>query len=248
MCAAPSSFLRDRRGLAALEFALIASLMLIPLIIGLTEILTLFRADTKLASLAFDTAQMVALESQSVTNGISTIPVSSATAPSLQDICQGAVLGMAPLPTAGLTIAIAGVTLESAPSGTAGTPVNSSARTYDVWEQDFTVSGNSCAAAATSAIGAAEAEAYGSSSPPSVTGTVSAAGLLQTPCDNVLLVQASMAYPGMIGVVLSTRPTITQLASTRWRTASEVSELECSGCSVSQIQSPQLCNSSNTGN
>jgi len=241
-------FFRDRRGLAAVEFALVCSFILMPLTLGLIELLTLSRADSKLAALTFDTAQMASFESQSTTNDVSNVAASGTSATSLQDICHGAALGLAPIPAGGMTLDIASVTEETGPTGTTGMAVHAGTATYDVWEQDFTVSGTTCTAAGGSGIGATAAEAYATSSPPSLTGTPGSTGLVESPCDNAIVVRASLVYPGIIGVLLNSRPTMTQVAGTRWRTASPITELECTTCAVSTVQSPQLCNSSNTGN
>jgi Flp pilus assembly protein TadG len=243
-----SGLFRDRRGVAAVEFALLSTFIFVPLIIGLVEILTLFRSEAKLATMAADTAEMVSIEAQSTTNNVTNVLATSTAATSLQDVCHGAVLGLQPLPATGMTLDIAGVTMESGPNGTTGKNVNSAAVTYDVWEQDFTVSGTTCTPSGASGIGASAAEAYATSSPPSLTGTPGTSGLIEYPCDNAIVVQASMVYPGMIGLVLPSRPTLTQVSGTRWRYASPSGEIECTACSLSTVQSPQLCNTTNTGN
>jgi len=241
------SFLQDRRGLAALEFALVSTFILLPLMVGLIEVMTLFRVDTKLAEFTIDTAQMISVQ-QTNSSGVSTINATPAGGTSLQDICQGAAQGLAPIPPSGLAVNIAGVTLEKGPTGTAHTTVNATTAAYDVWEQDFTVSGTTCSATGTTNIGATGAVKYVTSSPPSLTGASATTGLVEVPCDSTIIVQATMNYPGILGVVLKSISQLSQIASMRWLPATISTELECSGCTLSQVQGTQLCNSTNTGN
>ncbi|MDR3576204.1 MAG: pilus assembly protein [Anaerolineaceae bacterium] len=239
---------KDRRGIAAVEFALVMPILLV-LFIGTIEILTLYRAEAKLNALTINVAQMVAIQNQSTTNGISTLPAAGTGQASLQNICQGAILGMAPFPAEGMILNIAGVTLESSPNGLPKTSTAySTANSYDVWENDFAVSGGSCTASTNAAaIGASGAESAATTSPPSTTGAAGGiSGLLAVPCDNAIIVQASIIYPGILGIILQTRPTLTQWAYTRWRYAGTTTELQCSGCSLTSNAAKQVCNSSNT--
>ncbi len=242
--------LLERRGVAAVEFALVVPVLLI-LFMGTVEILTLYRTEAKLNALTINTAQMVAIQYQSTTNGISTVPATGTSVTSLQNICQGAVLGLAPFPADGLTLDIASVTLESSNAGLPNTSTAySSSNTYDVWEGDFTVSGSSCNATSSGtngSIGASSAKKLATTSPPSTTGTSGTSGLLAVPCDNAIIVKASLTYPGILGVILQSRPKLTQAAYTRWRYASTLTELQCSGtsCSISNAAT-QVCNSSNS--
>jgi Flp pilus assembly protein TadG len=238
------SFRHDRRGLAAVEFALVSTFILLPLMLGLIQIMSLFRVDTKLAAFTENTAQMVSVQ-QTSTAGVSTINATGSPGPSLQDICQGAAQALAPIPASGLTVNIAGVTLESGPTGTAHTTVNSTTAAYNIWEQDFTVTGTTCTAGTTKNIGTTGAVDYATSNPPSLTGATGTSGLVEVPCDNAIIVQATMNYPGVIKYV---HGPLTQLASMRWLPATVSTELECPGCTLSQVQGTQLCNSSNTGN
>jgi Flp pilus assembly protein TadG len=239
-----------RRGVAAVEFALVLPVLLI-LFMGTVEILTLYRAEAKLNTLTINVAQMVAIQNQSTTTGISTVPATGTSSATLQNICQGAVLGLAPFPANGLILNIASVTLESSKAGLPSTSTAySSSNTYDMWESDFTVSGNNCTATSSTTsgtIGAASAKNLATTSPPSSTGTPGTLGLLAVPCDNAIIVQASLTYPGLLGIILQSRPTLTQAAYTRWRYAGTSTELQCSGtsCLVSNATT-QVCNSSNT--
>ena len=242
-----------RRGVAAVEFALVMPFLLV-LFLGTIEILTLYRTEAKLNAMTINIAQMLAIQNQSTTSGISTVPSSGAGQPSLQNMCQGAILGLAPFPPGGMTLAIASVTLESGPTGLPSTNTSTSKaynanNTYDAWESDFTVSGGTCNTASGTVIGVSNAEKLATTSPPSTTGASGANGLLAVPCDNAIIVQATLTYPGILGVILRNRPTLTQTAYTRWAYAGTQTELQCSstdtGCTTSYL-STQLCNTSNT--
>ena len=274
------SFSHDRRGIAALEFALISSLILLPLSIGLVEILTLYRAEAKLSAFTTNVAQMVAYEAQGATGN--TLLATTAAGitdntlqnTSLQDVCQGAIAGLAPFPAGGMKLAIASVTLEANANAlpaksstlgyTTGTP------TFDVWETDFSISGNTCtpisgsntytAGTATTMttpyiIGATDAEKLATSSPPSTSGqvptssTTSWPGMLAVPCDNAIIVKATMIYPGLVGLILPSRPTLSQTSFARWANTWSQAELQCNsgsgtGCDT-QFIANQVCTSTN---
>ncbi len=242
-----------RRGIAAVEFALVVPFLLV-MFMGTTEVLTLYRTEAKLNAMTINVAQMVAIQNQTTTSGVSVVPSAGTTQSSLQDICQGAVLGLAPFPANGMTLAIAGVTLESGPTGlpnpnTTTSKVYNASNTYDVWESDLKVSGSTCSTVTGNVIGLTNAEKLATTSPPSTTGTTGTAGLLGVPCDNAIIVKATLTYPGIMGIILTSRPTLTQMAYTRWRFAGTQTELQCSstdaGCTTSYVTT-QLCNSSNT--
>ena len=154
-----------RRGIAAVEFALIIPVLLV-MFIGAIEVLTLYRTEGKLNALAFNVAQMVSVEPTPTT-------LATANQTSLNDICTGAVLGFAPYPPNGLTIDIASVTLEPSAlsSNTAASP-----QAYDEWEAQSVVSGRTCTTSATSAIGATNAELLATTTPPSLSGTSGTTG------------------------------------------------------------------------
>lgn len=245
--------LKDRRSVAAVEFALIVPFLLL-LFIGTIEILTLYRTEAKLNEMATNVANMVAVQSQSTISGISFIPSAGTTQPSLQDVCQGAILGLAPFPANGMKLSIASVTLESGPTGlpnpaTATAQAYSTSNTYDTWESDFIVSGNTCTPSTNYQIGLASAEELATTSPPSTTGPSGTTGMLGVPCDNAIIVKATLTYPGILGIILTSRPSLTQMAFMRWRYAGPQAELQCSssdtGCTTSYVTT-QLCNTSNT--
>jgi Flp pilus assembly protein TadG len=247
---------KDLRAVAALEFALVAPFLLL-LLIGVVELNTLYRTQAKLDMLAVNVAQMVGAESTANTTGVAIIDAQGTSFASMQDICQGAVAGMAPFPASGLVLKIASVTVESNKNGTAKSTVNTTTPSYDMWETDFTVSGNNCTPttvngqSGSAGIGVSGAERLATTSPPSTTGTSGTSGLLAYPCDNAIIVQASMPYPGLIGLVLPSRPTLSQNIYTRWIYASPQTELQCStsdtACYTSYAAT-QLCNATNTNN
>ncbi|WP_234731473.1 TadE/TadG family type IV pilus assembly protein [Acidocella facilis] len=263
-------FFNDRRGVAAVEFALIFAFFLLPLFIGLIEIVTLYRAQEKLNAFVINLAMMVSVETPlPASNNIFTLPATGTSASSLQDACNGAVAGFAPYPANGLTVQIASVTLEAGPGGLPKPNTSTSfvyysgGKVYDQWEQDFTVSAGSCASSTTNAIGTTSNTSYtggpainlATSNPPSTAGGGSG-GLVQSPCDNALIVKAQIPYPGLLGLILTNRITLTQSAYMRWRYASTETELQCPTCTVSINNTANLaasgaaryqsCNANNT--
>jgi Flp pilus assembly protein TadG len=245
------NLLKDQRGLAAVEFALITSLFLLPLFLGMLEVVTLYHVQAKVAALAGYTAEMVSTESPgTASSGIYTLPATGTSSTSLQDICNGALKSMAPYPVNNMTINIASVTQESGPAGlpTTNAKVHTAAASYDVWEQDFTVSGTSCNAASTLTIGSANAISLATTNPPTTfTGGPSALAMINVPCDNAIIVTATVPYPGPIGKILLTRPTLTATSYSRWGYDSTENELETSGTSKPAVNAAtQVCNSTNT--
>ncbi|MDD2795434.1 TadE/TadG family type IV pilus assembly protein [Acidocella sp.] len=245
--------LKDRRSVAAVEFALVVPFLLL-MFIGTIEVLTLYRTEAKLNALTANVAQMIAVQSQSTITGVSLMSSTGTTQASLQDVCQGAILGLAPFPANGMNLSIASVTLESGPTGlpnpaTSTAKAYSTTNTYDAWESDFTVSGNTCTPSTSNLIGLANAEQLATTSPPSTTGTSGTTGMLGVPCDNALIVKATLTYPGILGIILTSRPSLTQMAFMRWRYAGTKAELQCpssdTGCTTSYVTT-QLCNTSNT--
>ncbi len=261
-CRSPRSVWSDNRGTAAVEFALIFSLFLLPLFIGLVEVITLYRAQEKLNAFVSDLAFMISIETPgTASSGVYSIPATSTSATSLQDVCNGALAGFAPYPTSSIVVQIASVTKEAGANGlpatnTASSFVYNSSSLYDEWEQDFKVSGGSCQTNGGTGIGATgtsnSAINLATSNPPSTAGGGSG-GVVQYPCDNAILVKATMSYPGLIGLIITKTMTLSQSAYMRWRYASTTTELQCPTCSVSNNNATaiystvkQACNSSNT--
>ncbi len=262
------SALGDNRGTAAVEFALIFSLFLLPLFIGLAEVITLYRAQGKLNAFVNDLALMVSLEGAGGSaTGVYSVSQTGANANSLQDVCNGAVAGVAPYPPNSLKVQIASVTMEAGPNGlpaannSTSFVYHSGGSLYDQWEQDFIVSGGSCQTNGGSGIGVSSAPSnvinLATSNPPSTAGGGSG-GLVVYPCDNGIIVKATMSYPGLLGLIITHSMTLSQSAYVRWRYASIVSELQCPTCSVSNNNTTSLygsgstavkqaCNSSDTG-
>jgi len=242
----------DRRAIAAVEFAIIVPILLV-MFIGVVEIVTLYRTEGKVNALAFNVAQMVSVE---LTDPPSSVPLTrnAAGQTSINDICKGAVLGLAPIPPKNLVINIASVTLEPSAqnSNIAATPA-----VFDEWEAQSTVTGTTCSTTATAAIGPAVAESLATTNPPvntvtsnyqvdnAVGGNPAAKGAVEVPCDNMIIVTVTMTYPGYIGDLLPTRPTLTQTAYSRFRYASPQEELLCSNCALNQAPLA-LCDAAST--
>ncbi len=256
------AMLGDNRGTAAVEFALIFALFLLPLFLGLVEVITLYRAQEKLNAFVNDVAFMISIETPgTANNGVYSLPLTAVSATSLTDICNGALAGFAPYPTNSIAVEIASVTEEAGPNGlpttnSATSFVYNSSSLYDEWEQDFTVSGGSCTASGGTGIGASGTSNNAinllSSNPPSTAG--GSGGVVQYPCDNGIIVKATMNYPGMIGLIISHAITLSQSTYMRWLYASTTTELQCPTCSVSNNNATviygtvkQACNASNTG-
>lgn len=229
-----------RRGIAAVEFALIVPVLLV-MFIGTVEALTLYRTEAKLNAVAINVAQMVAI-TKSVQLATAANTGTAPTITSLNDICQGALLGLAPFPAAGVTLAIASVTLE--PSALNPNKPDSSPK-FDEWEADSTATtSTTCSTAKGTTIlnGTGVSVATANASAGSTIGT----GMLEEPCDNVIIVQASMQYPGLTGLIVRSRPTLTQTAYNRWANASTLTQLLCANCQLSPSTPLDYCNSSNT--
>lgn len=228
-----------RRAIAAVEFALVMPFVLV-LFMGTIEISTLYRTSAKLNAVASNVARMVALTA-------SVQPTTSGTGvTSLTDICNGAVMGLAPFPAGKMTIRIASITEEAASNGTANTKsYTSQATKYDEWEADTTVNSNGSCPGPTSGSDVL-LTGSGSSAPINIvmSGTNS---MLNVPCDNAIIVQVSETYPGIVGVALPSAPVLTQTAYARWNTASATSELTCSSCTMvpANQTSQQICNTNN---
>lgn len=240
--------LKDRRGIAAVEFALVTSLVLLPLFLGLIEVISLYRVQAKVTTIAGYVAEMVAMENPSgASSGVYSVAATGTSATTLQDICQGAIQSMAPFPTSGMTIYIASVTEESGPAGlpTTNTSIYTTSPTYDEWEEDFTVSSGSCTGGSTTAIGASSAESLATSDSTDISGSSSSA-MINVPCDNVIIVKVADSYPGLIGLILKSRPTLKATAMARWNYDSIVTELKASGAQTSYATT-QVCNSDNSG-
>jgi hypothetical protein len=196
-----------RRGIAAVEFALCVPMLLI-LVFGTLEIVLLYRTEEKLNTLAGNFAAMVSDQevAENVTSGAiqthSPVPTvtSGVNPPGLSDLCAGAVYGLQPFPARGLAIYVASVTKVTA-------------TTYDEWEADLN---SSCTPTGAQNIGVngttgARTIAVGNGG---TTALVKAIG------DNIIIVRASLQYPGLIGLFIASAPTLTQTAIARWRYAS----------------------------
>jgi hypothetical protein len=195
---------RSRRSIAAVEFALCAP-MLVILLIGTLEILLLYRTEAKLNTLAGNFAQMVANQevatvSAGITAAHSPVPSTGSSPESLSDLCHGVVDGLQPFPPNGLGVNVASVTQVTA------TP------TYDEWEVDLD---STCAPTGSQAIGV-----NGTTGARTIArGNGGSTALVHTVGDNAIIVRASLTYPGLIGLILTSNQTMTQTAIARWRYA-----------------------------
>jgi Flp pilus assembly protein TadG len=210
-----------QRGTAAVEFALVAPLLLV-LFIGTQEMLLLYRTQAKLNAMASSVAQMMSLQAP-LTSGASLV----LTPVQIADVCKGASYGLQPFPPNGLSVAIASLTKITAASvnnaGVTTAPAN-----YDYWEND-----TGCGATAAPIN-------FGSGT----SGICTQAGQLTNPQDNIIEVRGTLAYPGVVGLVLGTRPTLQQTAYARWRYANNFpapAELTCAGCTTPVPAAPQPC-------
>lgn len=239
-----------RRGIAAVEFALVVPVLLL-LFMGTVEMLTAYRTEAKLNAIAFNVAQMVSL-AQSVSTASAPIANTTASTPltadssivqvvSLNDICRGAAMGLAPFPPGGMKLAIASITQEQGPTAqpTNG-PAYAASTTYDEWESDSTVASNgTCTTPSPSATTTIL------SGSPVTTATSGANSMVINPCDNVIIVQASVPYSGLIGLFFKNAITLTQTAYVRWAFTLPTTELQCTGCTL--VSAPtQVCNANNT--
>ena len=124
---------RDRSGVAAVEFALVAS-VLVTLIMGTVEISNAIRLRAKLEITAGQLAELVAGQS-SVTapQWSATVPASAG---SLADLCNGAAMNLLPYPAGALSADIVSLSNDhpnnrpSPPQGSTNATVN----TYLDWE------------------------------------------------------------------------------------------------------------------
>jgi len=206
------------RAIAAVEFAICAPMLLI-LFLGTIEILMLYRTEAKLDAFAGSFAQMVSLQevatvsTAGVTQTHSPVPTANTgTTPGLTDLCAGAVYGLQPFPPNGLTVAVASVT-ETAAAQPASQGVAATPALYDEWEVDMNSACATTGAQTIGATGSAGAVAL-------ATGSGAATSMVQGLGDNIIIVRASLQYPGVIGLILSSAQTLTQTAIARWRYAS----------------------------
>jgi hypothetical protein len=148
----------------------------------------------------------------------------------INDICTGVTDGLQPFPPNGLSLAIASVTMETATApASGGNPATTAS--YDEWEADVP---SNCAATAGSQIGATAAIAALAPAP----GT----GAVISPCDNGIIVKATLTYPGLLGLFITHAVTLSQTAYARWRYTTAMTELSCTDCSVNNTAT-QICKS-----
>ena len=239
--------LLGRRGSVVVEFAVFFPVLLI-IFMGTVEMATAYRTEAKLNALVANVANMVSV-SQAVTTAQPPNTDATVAAPyasfgstvqtvSLPDMCAGAALGVTPYPSDGMTLDIASITQESATLN-------------DEWEYDQTANGGVCSAS----LGG-----NGKVILNNATDTGAANGMINVPCDNVIIVHATLLYSGLFGLFINSPLTLTQTAYVRWSIAQAKTELMCAGCtmvsggsgatsSLAPVQSganKQICQSTNT--
>lgn len=199
------AILAETRGTAAVEFAIIAS-VLVFIFIATFQVLLLLRTSEKLNTLAGNLAGMVAVQA----------PAGTLAPATLADICLGAVDGLSPLPPQGLVIDIASLTVKN-PGSTA-----------DYWETDYTYNRatGACSASTTQNIGPNSVCAL-------ATGMFPHPGAVAG--DNAIIIRATLTYPGLAGLWLPSAPTLTQTTFTRWSHAAASTELKLSGTNPAPI-------------
>jgi hypothetical protein len=206
------------RAIAAVEFAICAPMLLI-LFMGTIEILVLYRTEAKLDAFAGSFAQMVSLQeiaavdASGVVETHSPVPTSnSGGTTGLTDLCAGAVDGLEPFPPNGMTLDVASVTettaAQPASQGVAATPA-----LYDEWEVDMN---SACATTGAQAIGTNGANGALTLA----VGSGASTSMVQGLGDNIIIVRATLQYPGVLGLILSSAQTLSQTAVARWRYAS----------------------------
>jgi Flp pilus assembly protein TadG len=227
----------DNKAIAAVEFALCAPFLLF-LFVGTLEILLLYRTSTKLNALTANFAEMVSLQPTS--------PISTST-PGLADLCKGVIAGLQPFPPQGLTISVASVTQTSnAIAATQNSPAVPA--TYGEWETDLK---GDCS---TNTPGTHPITTTGTDGAVTIaTGNgVPANAMVQSAGDNVIIVRATLTYPGILGIVLTSVPSLSQTAVARWRWASPANispttatslEFLCAGtgCVLKTCSSSTVC-------
>jgi hypothetical protein len=141
-----------------------------------------------------------------------------------------------------MKLAIASVTQEQGPTAQplVGNPAYAANPTYNKWESDSTVAADgSCSTPSPS-----PTTTILSGTPLSIA-TTGASNMVLNPCDNVIIVQASVPYSGLIGLFITQPLTLTQTAYVRWAYTLPTTELQCAGCTA--ILAPtQVCNANNT--
>lgn len=141
----PAGLARDRRGVVAIEFALLAP-FLVALLIGMFEVVSLVRVSLKLSHTANELSDIVA-ETQPTNNGQTPPNVTGGRTGTLGDACTGAAYSLAPYSSSPLSAQIVSLT-----STSGGAPSKD-------WESD-----NACPTATTTAFSSsaiASATTYG---------------------------------------------------------------------------------------
>lgn len=190
----------DRRGIVAVEFALIAPFLL-ALLFGLFEVASLVRVSLKLSHAANSLAKIVA-QQQPANQNTSPPPPVQVTKAELADFCTGAGYALTPYATDSLSAAVVSVT-----AGANGTPAKD-------WEYDAACS--------------ATAGVYASSAVTMVSGGSNGYTLAPTAGDSVIVVRASYSYKPLLHYILGSGWTLTQTAFARPRVTGTIQCTDCS--------------------
>lgn len=120
-----------RRGTAAVEFALIAPVMIV-MMFSTIELINAFRVQAKVHTMAGQLAELVA------SSAAVTAPGSGEQAPggSLADACTGAALNLLPYSKGAVSVQIASVSVDHPSNRIAGSTDSKSVQAYLDWEND----------------------------------------------------------------------------------------------------------------
>lgn len=199
--------LTNRRGIATIEFALIAPVM-VTVIFGTIELSNVFRIQAKVNTATGLLASFVA-------GG----PSATAPSGSLADQCTGALLNLAPFPSAGFSADIASITNDHPSNRVAGSTDATTIQTYLDWENI-----SSCPTRSASTMALAGAYALANSPQSMLTRNAAPAS---TPSDlaysySAIIVTTSYRYSNILTFVLGQTITLNGVAVVRPRSNATV--------------------------
>lgn len=195
----------DRRGTAAVEFALVAPFM-ITLLFGTIEVVNAFRVQAKLNTAAGQLAELIAAQ-QSIT----------APTGSLADLCLGAGLNMAPFDASTFSADVASVSNDHPSNRVAGSTDAASVAAYLDWENK-----SACTGAVTGSLGLSGA--FGLANAPSsmLTKTAASASSTIDPAlaygYSAIVVRATYSYANLLTFTLGKSLSFSATAVARPRT------------------------------
>lgn len=210
----------DRRGVATVEFAVIAPVMIL-IVLGTIEMCNVFRVQAKVNTLAGQLATLVATEA-------------SVTAPagSLADVCKGAMFNLSPYASSSATADIVSISNDHPAGRVSGSTDSTTVQTYLDWENI-----SSCATSA-SAMGLSGAAGL-ANSPASL---LTKSGM--TPGSNAdlaytysaIVVQVTYRYQNVVGFFLGNLITLSATAVARPRSNVTIPCVNSSGASCPSLQ------------